>query len=679
MINERSKRILWLLLEAQRPVTVNAIAEKLGVSARTVRYDLDSIDDWLLAQGIVRLDRSSGVGLRFGGNVDERKRSRELMGESNPRYYVLSPQERVALIIAFIAQQPGFVTIDKVAERLSVGRSTVVADLVGLKQHFSAYSLTLQTSRRCGLKISGAEKAIRSCLLDFLSEHVLQTAVLFTGMDIKPIEQCVRYMEGQLGVVFSDVAFSRLTLSMALAMKRLELGQKIELKESTIARLQILPAFNVVNFALSSLETQTHVQYSLEEIADITEQIMGSSVTAVDGGIPTLDLQLLASRLIATIGRRLGANFMNDPQLFQGLVVHLGPALQRCRTRSQMVNPHLADIEKYQAPLMNVVRESVAGMIGQIGAPMSAAETGYLTLHFAAAIERSKLGSLRQNVLIVCGVGLGTAKLLSAKLTSLFDVNVIGTVAAHQIELLADKQAIDLVITTIPIENIDLPTYEVSPLLTPGDVEKLKAVLRARTTNDLSIHRVLDIVKKHCTIQENEALKNELMSYLGIAAGSEGVAGLSLRELMSANSIRLDVEVMDWEAAVRLGGELLRAEGKVEEAYIEGMVTAIKQLGPYVVIAPGIALPHAAIRLGVNDVGMSFIRLKTPVAFEAGDRDPVDLIFTFSTPDKISHVQALHQLGRMIGDDEALSVLRQATGVDEILKIVEEQTQQGVE
>ena len=138
MINERSKRILWLLMEAQRSVTVNTIAEKLGVSARTVRYDLDSIDDWLLAQGIVRLDRSSGVGLRFGGNVDERKRAKELMGESNPRYYVLSPQERAALITAFIAQQPGFVTIEKVAERLSVGRSTVVADLVVLKQHFTA-------------------------------------------------------------------------------------------------------------------------------------------------------------------------------------------------------------------------------------------------------------------------------------------------------------------------------------------------------------------------------------------------------------------------------------------------------------------------------------------------------------------------------------------------------------
>lgn len=679
MINERSKRILWLLLEAQRPVTINAMAEKLGVSARTVRYDLDSIDDWLMAQKLARLDRTSGIGLRFGGNVDERKRAKELMGEPNPRYYVLSPQERVAMIIAFIAQQSGFVTIDKVAERLSVGRSTVVADLVALKKHFLAYALTLQTSRRCGLKISGSEKAMRSCLLDFLSEHVLPPAVLFAGMDIKPVEHCVRYMEGQLGVIFSDVAFSRLTLAIALSVKRLELGQTIDLPESTVARLQILPTFHVVNFALSSLERQTRVRYSRGETADITEQIMGSSVTAVDGGIPTLDLQMLASRMIATIGRRLGADFMNDPQLFQGLVVHLGPAVQRCRNGSRMVNPHLADIEKYQAPLMNIVRECIADMAGQIGASMSAAEIGYLTLHFAAARERSKLGSLRQNVLIVCGVGLGTAKLLSAKLTSLFDINVIGTVAAHQIDLLADKQAIDLVVTTIPLENIDLPVYEVSPLLTPGDVEKLKAVLRARTTSSLSLQRVMDIVNKHCTIQDKDALKAELMGYLGLAAESEGVPNLSLRGLMSANSIRLDVDAKDWETAVRLGGELLRAEGKVEATYIEGMVAAIKQLGPYVVIAPGIALPHAAIRMGVNAVGMSLIRLKNPVVFAAGDRDPVDLIFTFSTPDKISHVRALHQLGRMIADEAALSALRQAASADEVLEIVEKQTQQGVE
>ena len=70
------------------------------------------------------------------------------------------------------------------------------------------------------------------------------------------------------------------------------------------------------------------------------------------------------------------------------------------------------------------------------------------------------------------------------------------------------------------------------------------------------------------------------------------VPGPRLSQLLTAKAIRIGATATDWRAAVRLAGDALVNSGATAPAYTDEMVATVEQLGPYIVIAPGIALAH---------------------------------------------------------------------------------------
>lgn len=100
---------------------------------------------------------------------------------------------------------------------------------------------------------------------------------------------------------------------------------------------------------------------------------------------------------------------------------------------------------------------------------------------------------------------------------------------------------------------------------------------------------------------------------------------------MEKGLISLDIEAEDAEQAIRAAGQLLVDSGAAEGSYVEAMVSAYRNNGPYIVIAPHIALPHAKAENGVREASVSFVRLRRPVAFGHPENDPVELVFALGS------------------------------------------------
>ncbi len=79
----------------------------------------------------------------------------------------------------------------------------------------------------------------------------------------------------------------------------------------------------------------------------------------------------------------------------------------------------------------------------------------------------------------------------------------------------------------------------------------------------------------------------------------------------------------------------------------------------------GVALPHARLP-GLERMRAVFVRLETPVAFDAVDDQPVDLLFALFAPlDAGSdHLRALARVSRLLRQSEVRQHLRQAHTVD---------------
>lgn len=136
---------------------------------------------------------------------------------------------------------------------------------------------------------------------------------------------------------------------------------------------------------------------------------------------------------------------------------------------------------------------------------------------------------------------------------------------------------------------------------------------------------------------------------------------LPLSALITEDIVGAKVMADSWEDAVEYAGNLLSKAGKVEPAYITAMIKAIKEIGPYVVIAPGIALPHARPEDGVITPCLGVITLLRPVRFGHSQNDPVDLIFALGAADKNTHISALQQLATFLSDPSVLEAIRSAT------------------
>lgn len=102
-------------------------------------------------------------------------------------------------------------------------------------------------------------------------------------------------------------------------------------------------------------------------------------------------------------------------------------------------------------------------------------------------------------------------------------------------------------------------------------------------------------------------------------------------------------------------------ESRVFDALMEREALGSTGLGA------GVAVPHARID-GIDSVKAIFVRLDTPVAYDALDDRPVDLMFALFAPprDGADHLRALAAVSRALRSPELREQLRQARTTDAI-------------
>ncbi len=123
---------------------------------------------------------------------------------------------------------------------------------------------------------------------------------------------------------------------------------------------------------------------------------------------------------------------------------------------------------------------------------------------------------------------------------------------------------------------------------------------------------------------------------------------MDFSDLLTVDTIAVNVQATDWRDVVRQVGRFMVNSGAVEERYIDGMIRTAEELGPYIVIAPGIAMPHSRPEDGVIRPVMALLTLREPIEFGNPENDPVRLVFAFGAVDNEQHVEALRQVSLVL-------------------------------
>lgn len=143
---------------------------------------------------------------------------------------------------------------------------------------------------------------------------------------------------------------------------------------------------------------------------------------------------------------------------------------------------------------------------------------------------------------------------------------------------------------------------------------------------------------------------------------------LNLAEELS--SITTRVAASDWREAIRRAGDGLVAGGVTTDHYTDQMIAAVEEHGPYIVIAPGVALAHARPSEAVLKGGLSWVGLASPVAFGHAANDPVSLVIGLAALDHTAHIEVLKAVAGVLSNRRARARLDAATSEDEVRSIL---------
>ncbi|TCV99917.1 PTS sugar transporter subunit IIA [Biostraticola tofi] len=128
--------------------------------------------------------------------------------------------------------------------------------------------------------------------------------------------------------------------------------------------------------------------------------------------------------------------------------------------------------------------------------------------------------------------------------------------------------------------------------------------------------------------------------------------------------------VVDWQEAIALVAEPLLKDGTITADYVANIIKGKQDLGPYFVIAPRIAMPHARPEQGALKLGLSLLKLRNGISFGSQENDPVDVIVMFAAPDKNSHVELISTLAEFLSDDDVMSQVFASHSQSELITVV---------
>ena len=139
-----------------------------------------------------------------------------------------------------------------------------------------------------------------------------------------------------------------------------------------------------------------------------------------------------------------------------------------------------------------------------------------------------------------------------------------------------------------------------------------------------------------------------------------------LEQALGQGSIKLQQSCVSWKETFELAGLGLVESSRTTSAYTNEMIQAFEELGPYMVIAPGIALAHGRPSEAVLATGLSLVTLSTPVVFGSTANDPVSLVIGLAAVDHDSHIDLMAALSELLMSEDTVKFLLKATNESQV-------------
>lgn len=164
MISQRQYQIIQFLKEMQQPVTSQTIAQKIGVSARTIKNEINQFKDEYLENGFsIKAKKGSGYVL----DVFDYDTFSEFIREyaTNQNHNTLD--ERNCLLLCILLMRTDTIHLNELEELMYCNRNSILQSISRITPLLKEHDLNLKSSNK-GYLINGKEFNKRVCIHNLL-------------------------------------------------------------------------------------------------------------------------------------------------------------------------------------------------------------------------------------------------------------------------------------------------------------------------------------------------------------------------------------------------------------------------------------------------------------------------------------------------------------------------------
>ncbi|WP_028263800.1 BglG family transcription antiterminator [Atopobium fossor] len=698
----RVEQLYNLVCCAHISMHVSDFAARFGVSSRTIYNDVNRINTFLRAYNRTYIQNKRGIlsyeylsTVAFSQLVNDRE------------LFYIDPEFRRTRIGELILTLSDGFSIEDLQAYYDISRNTLLHDIQYIKNILQKYSIKLTSFQFVGYVVEGSEKDIRNALTSFflndeflfyksntvfedclnksndsacnISEVEESTSLSTLDFSVK-MHELIEKICKDLQVEFSDASVDYLICSAYASYCRIRINKKIVLASQVIPTTR---EFEMVKKYSKTLEQIFSAELSADELDYVASKLREASIVHFDDLVSEnwIKLGILIDKLIEDVSHAFPyAGFIDDEMLRVGLLNHLRPAYWRAVNQTFIENPMLDYVANQCTELFDVVEASLKIVESELDVHFPIEEVAFFTLFFAGSLERNKRAAIRQtSVIVVCREGLATSQLIRSKLETNFDINIIGVYGVAEARRWLESNNVDVIVSVGHFSFSGENVIEVSPQFNQVDFRKLQESFHSQT-KPVDVAEIMSIILRHASLEEDKKklLISDLKQYFGLSSKclencklERGGYQPMLHEVLTKDLVEVNYEAADRNDAVRRAGRLLVKRGIAEESYIEAMIENVEVNGTYIVIAPGIAMPHARPDKGAKSIGFGIITLRHPVIFGHPTNDPVEIVIALCAIDHQTHLKALAELAEILADETKVKQIKLANTPGEIIKIME--------
>ena len=409
-INEENRlcRILKII-EQSNITTAQSIADKLGVSTKTVRNEIKELNK--LLKGYALIDNKQGKYILYV--IDQTNFYKVIQDLRIQDDFFNSQQNRMSYIFYKLMNSNEPYLTDDLAEEMNIGRTTFVGDLKKLRSKIENYGLQIVGKTSKGLFLEGNEIDIRMCLLEDMYGSIYY--------DYKIDEDIVDL----ISKICRENAIGNITIGhfmnfFTVMIDRLLNGHTITELDDKYLSIKSTKTFEFIDKLLDEVENRIPIVIPENEriflvlpIISMRTPINSQGIKGIEISDETIDL---VQEIISLIKKQMNITIMPG-DFFDEFIYHMFFMINRVKFGIKIKNPVLEDIKEKYPVAFKMAELSKCLIEDKIKKEVSKDEVGYMAMYFGVFISENTYKKREiYKVAVICGSGVLTARIISSQL-----------------------------------------------------------------------------------------------------------------------------------------------------------------------------------------------------------------------------------------------------------------------